>query len=60
MKPDLLEILRCPICRGDLGLVTRRTDGIEIEEGTLTCTKCRIDYPIEDGIPDLMPPDDRD
>lgn len=60
MKADLLEILRCPVCRGELGLVQRRTDGAEIIEGTLTCAKCKVDYPIEDGIPDLLPPDERD
>ncbi len=60
MKPDLLEILRCPVCRGELDLVQRRTDGTDILEGTLTCPKCGIDYPIQDGIPDLLPPDERD
>jgi uncharacterized protein YbaR (Trm112 family) len=60
VKADLLEILRCPVCRGELGLVQRRTDGAEIVEGTLTCPKCGVDYPIEDGIPDLLPPDERD
>jgi uncharacterized protein len=60
VNPDLLEILRCPICKGELGLVRRRTDGDEIVEGTLTCTNCKIDYPIQDGIPDMLPPDERD
>jgi uncharacterized protein len=60
MKADLLEILRCPVCRGELALVTRRTDGAEIVDGTLTCTHCKVDYPIADGIPDLLPPDERD
>lgn len=60
MRPDLLEILRCPVCRGELALVSRRTDGDEIVDGTLTCAKCRVDYPIVDGIPDLLPPDERD
>jgi uncharacterized protein len=60
VNPDLLEILRCPVCKGELGLVQRRTDGTEIVEGTLTCAKCQIDYPIQDGIPDMLPPDERD
>ena len=60
MKPDLLEILRCPLCRGELTLASRKTEGAEIVEGTLTCTKCHIEYPIADGIPDLLPPDERD
>ena len=59
MKPDLLEILRCPLCRGGLTLASRKTEGAEIVEGTLTCTQCHIEYPIADGIPDLLPPDER-
>lgn len=60
MKPDLMEILRCPLCRGELTLTTQKTKGPEIEEGSLACSKCRVEYPITDGIPDLLPPDERD
>ncbi len=60
MKPDLLEILRCPVCRGPLALSIRRQEGVEIVDGTLRCAACAVDYPIADGIPDLLPPDERD
>lgn len=60
MKPDLLEILRCPVCRGELTLRTEKTQGEEILRGTLTCAACHVDYPIADGIPNLLPPDERD
>ncbi|MFZ0699190.1 MAG: methytransferase partner Trm112 [Thermoplasmata archaeon] len=60
MKPDLMQILCCPVCRGELSLTSRRTEGVEIIDGTLTCAKCLVDYPIEDGIPDLLPPEDRE
>lgn len=60
MKPDLMEILCCPVCKGDLTLKVTKQDGKEIVEGTLHCAKCPADYPIEDGIPDLLPPEDRD
>lgn len=60
MKPDLMEILCCPLCQGDLRLASRQTSDGEIMEGTLTCTKCGTEYPIEDGIPNLLPPDERD
>jgi len=60
MRPDLLEILRCPVCKGELRLEIAAQDGDEIVRGTLTCGKCRVDYPIDDGIPDLLPPDERD
>jgi len=60
MRPDLLEILRCPLCKGELELSVLARDAEEIVRGTLTCRKCRVDYPIDDGIPDLLPPDERD
>ena len=60
MKPDLMEILCCPVCRGDLKLSSTRTEGTEILEGNLRCDACKVDYPIEDGIPNLLPPDQRD
>ena len=59
MRPDLLEILCCPVCKGDLTLSETRRDGDEIVEGTLRCARCGVDYPITDGIPDLLPPEDR-
>ncbi|MGD0717992.1 MAG: methytransferase partner Trm112 [Thermoplasmata archaeon] len=59
MKPDLMQILCCPVCRGELTLTSRRTEGAEILDGTLACPKCHVEYPIEDGIPDLLPPEDR-
>lgn len=60
MKPDLMEILRCPVCRGELVLASRKTERGEIIEGSLSCAKCHVEYPISDGIPDLLPPDERD
>jgi uncharacterized protein len=60
MQPQLMEILVCPMCKGDLELTTTREKGGEIIEGKLTCTQCRETYPIEDGIPNLLPPDQRD
>ncbi|MGI0054246.1 MAG: methytransferase partner Trm112 [Thermoplasmata archaeon] len=60
MKTELLEILRCPACRGTLQLSAPKKDGAEIVSGTLTCASCSASYPIEDGIPDLLPPGDLD
>jgi len=60
MRPDLLEILRCPVCRGELALTVTSREGDEIATGSLACPKCAATYPIEDGIPDLLPPDERD
>jgi len=58
MKKDLLDILRCPKCKGELGLTIEEGSSEEIEEGTLHCKSCEIDYPIEDGIPNMLPPED--
>jgi uncharacterized protein len=59
MRPDLLDILRCPVCRGELSITVRSRNEDEILVGTLRCARCRVDYPIDDGIPDLLPPDER-
>ncbi len=56
MKRDLMEILCCPVCKGDLELkVDLEKD--EILEGSLFCKACNHRYEIKDGIPDLLPPD---
>jgi len=55
MDKELLDILACPVCKGPLKLKTE--DG---EDKELICEKCKVHYPIEDGIPNLLPPDLRD
>jgi uncharacterized protein YbaR (Trm112 family) len=57
MRNDLMEILVCPLCKSRLELAVGREEGGEIAEGTLTCTNCGERFPIEDGIPNLLPPD---
>lgn len=59
MQQSLMEILCCPLCKGDLELKVAKEEGSEIIEGTLVCTQCRERYPIEDGIPNMLPPDQR-
>jgi uncharacterized protein YbaR (Trm112 family) len=59
MRRDLMDILACPMCKGDLELQVKKENKKEILEGRLSCKKCKIDYPIEDGIPNLLPPDER-
>lgn len=56
MKRDLMEILCCPVCKGDLEL-TVDVEKDEIIEGSLFCKNCNHRYEIKDGIPDLLPPD---
>lgn len=54
-----MEIICCPVCKVDLELKVDKEEGEEIIEGTLTCVKCKHPYPIEDGIPNLLPPETR-
>lgn len=60
MKPELMDILACPVCKGELTLtVTKEKDG-EVVDGSLHCAACDETYPIEDTIPNLLPPATRD
>lgn len=55
MKRSLMDILCCPVCKGDLDLRVETEDEKEILEGDLHCSACKVDYPIHEGIPDLLP-----
>ncbi len=56
MKPTLMDILACPVCKGSLKLdVIEEKDG-DIVTGSLLCQKCTHSYPIKDSIPNLLPP----
>ena len=56
MKPELMEILACPVCKGKLELTVECEDGKEIVSGFLYCPHCKEKYPIENTIPNLLPP----
>ncbi|MBI4300494.1 MAG: methytransferase partner Trm112 [Chloroflexi bacterium] len=56
MKRELLDILACPVCKGDLVLSVEMENETEIVKGSLFCQKCSETYPIEDTIPNLLPP----
>jgi uncharacterized protein YbaR (Trm112 family) len=47
LSPDLLEILVCPKCKGDLEY---RQDPAE----QLVCQACRLIYAVEDNIPIML------
>lgn len=49
LHPDLVEVLCCPACRGDLEHRPERAE--------LACGPCGFTYPIVDGIPVLFPMD---
>jgi len=55
MKKELMDILCCPICKGDLQLQVEIEEKNDIITGVLTCNTCKVTFPINDGIPDLLP-----
>ena len=56
MKASILAYLRCPTgCETDLSLHVDSVDGDEVIAGTLACTRCNRRWPIELGIPRLLP-----
>ena len=56
MKKNLMEILACPVCKGDLELKVEAEEREEVITGSLFCAKCDETYPIDDAIPNLLPP----
>ena len=57
MKKDLMDILACPTCKGELKLTVEKEEGEEIITGSLLCAKCSKTYPIVDSIPNFLPPE---
>lgn len=57
MKPEneklvpagLMAVFGCPFCRGPL------SEEAEKSLHQLVCKACRLAFPVNDGIPDLMP-----
>lgn len=46
LPPELLAILACPRCKGELEYREQESD--------LRCQRCRLRYEIRDGIPILL------
>ena len=46
VSPDLLALLVCPRCRGELEY--------RPAEQTLVCQACRLAYPVRDDIPVML------
>ena len=41
---ELLDILACPACKGD----------VKLEDDKIICVKCGRKYPVRDGIPVML------
>ncbi|MCX5696113.1 MAG: Trm112 family protein [Candidatus Omnitrophica bacterium] len=44
MDKELLDILACPACKGD----------VEFKKSRIVCKKCGKKYPVKDGIPVML------
>ena len=60
VKEDMMDIICCPLDKAELELDVEDSEGDDVLEGTLTCTECGEVYPINEGIPNLLPPDMRE
>ncbi len=47
LDSKLLDILACPVCKGDLKY--------DRDRDILICEKCMVYYEVRDGIPVLLP-----
>lgn len=47
LAPELLDLLVCPECKGDL---VHRVEPVE----SLVCTACRLVFAVEDDIPIML------
>jgi ubiquinone/menaquinone biosynthesis C-methylase UbiE len=56
VRRSSLSTLRCPACRGELVLEAAVGNELELTQGSLRCV-CGNSYPIEDGTPNLIYPD---
>ncbi len=52
-----MDILACPVCKEPLSLDILNEKNGEVITGSLHCGTCNHDYPIDDGIPNLLPPE---
>ena len=59
MKRELMEILACPVCKGDLDLTVTEENKKEIISGSLYCRKDKLTFPIVETIPNLLPPEEK-
>ena len=60
MRRQLMDILVCPECRSELSLSVTEERDDEVVSGSLKCQSCGETYPIEDTIPNMLPPSLRD
>jgi uncharacterized protein len=47
IRPEFLKLLRCPVAPD-------RDSALEATEDALVCVRCRVRFPIKDGLPNLL------
>jgi uncharacterized protein YbaR (Trm112 family)/ubiquinone/menaquinone biosynthesis C-methylase UbiE len=61
LRPDFIDLLSCPTCGHDLRLEPSARGGLaedgHVLEGGLACDVCGTSFPIERGVPRLLPSD---
>ena len=60
MRREIMDILACPQCKGQLKLTVEEKRDEHVITGSLECPKCSETYPILNSIPNLLPPHLRD
>ena len=54
----MLAVLRCPADKAELRLTDAEPAAGDVETGTLTCNSCARRYPIVEGVPDFVEPEE--
>jgi len=57
VRAELLELLMCPACHGELDLTATERNGDYIEAGEASCLHCGATYPVREGIGVFLTPD---
>jgi SAM-dependent methyltransferase len=55
MKTELLTLLCCPSCSGELGVLKSSEKEGEIESGILRCAGCSAEFPVVNFVPRFVP-----
>lgn len=53
MRREILGLLACPSCRGDLEIEETAGNYLRVSAGIIRCPQCGVQYPITEGIADF-------
>ncbi len=59
MKRQMMDILVCPECKGQLVITVISEAQGDIITGSLSCGTCEIDFPIANSVPNFMNASDK-